>query len=139
MTPFFLASTNATLNSLACLFLVLGYYFIKQKKIKAHKRSMLSAFCTSALFLICYLYYHFNYPPVGYNGRKNLAALYYFILISHIILAVTVPFLSSTLLYFAFKNKIAQHKRLARYAFPIWLYVSITGVIIYFFLYHLSV
>ena len=130
---------NAALNSLACLLLVTGLICIKRGHETAHKRAMLASFAVSVLFLACYLIYHalagskrfpaYPPPPVRY--------LYYGILVSHVILAAAVPWLALTTIYLALRDRRRAHVRLARITFPIWLYVSITGVIVYLMLYQL--
>lgn len=130
MLPF----TNALLNGATTLLLVTGYVLIRQKNINAHKLVMLSSFGTSTLFLISYVIYHwFKSGPKAYVGDHQTA--YYFILITHIILAAIIIPLALFTLYRGWNAQIAQHRRIARVTLPIWLYVSITGVIIYLMLY----
>jgi len=135
-----LPHVNASLNGLATVLLVVGYILIKQRKETAHIWTMVSCFGVSVVFLVCYLVYHASieghgkpfpsYPPswIRYG--------YYGLLISHVILAALVPFLSVTTIYFGWKDWRVRHRSLARWTFPIWLYVSVTGVLVYFFLYH---
>jgi protein SCO1/2/putative membrane protein len=133
---------NASLNGLATMLLIAGYVLIKSGKPEAHKRVMLAAFGTSAVFLTFYLIAHFAlFHYTGSGSRKFLAVgwirpAYYTILSTHVVLAFAVAVLAPTLLYRALRGQIERHKRLARITYPIWLYVSITGVIIYFILYH---
>ena len=137
---------NAILNSLTALSLIFGFYFIKSKNIKYHRIAMVSAFIFSSLFLISYVIYHYQgthvlYGDVDHNGvvsshESNMASplkyVYYFILITHIILAaIVIPFVLFAL-YFAISNQINKHKKIVKYTFPIWLYVAITGVFVYF-------
>lgn len=130
MLPF----TNAFLNGATTLLLVTGYVLIRQKNINAHKLVMLSSFGTSSLFLISYVIYHwFKSGPKAYVGEYQ--TVYYFILITHIILAAIIIPLALFTLYRGWNSQIGQHRRIARVTLPIWLYVSITGVIIYLMLY----
>jgi protein SCO1/2/putative membrane protein len=121
--------------------LLAGYALIKSKKQLAHERTMISAFATSALFLVCYLTYHVALERyTGSSSRKFLGTgairyVYFTILISHVVLAAGVAVLAPTVLYRGLKGQFDRHKRLARVTYPIWLYVSVTGVIIYFILY----
>lgn len=134
-----LATINAMLNGLATILLLVGYVLIKQRREIAHRNVMLAAFGVSVVFLVCYLAYHVW--PVGaasrpFYGQGSVRAVYYTILISHIILAMLVPFLASWNIYLGLKDRRAQHRRWAVWTFPIWLYVSVTGVVIYLMLYH---
>lgn len=124
---------NACLNGLALLFLCLGFYFIKQKKINSHRAMMGSAFLCSILFLISYLVYHAKFGSKKYAGEWR--TLYFSILFTHTVLAAAVPFLSVTTLYKAIQNNIPTHKTWAKITFPIWVYVSFTGIVIYWMLY----
>lgn len=129
-----LSSVNALLNTLTSIFLISGYRFIKKSKILAHRNCMFLATMTSAGFLISYLIYHHYQGDTPFQGVGFIRYVYFFILISHIILSIVqVPCILSTL-YFAFRGNFVSHKKIARWTFPIWLYVSITGVLIYFFL-----
>jgi putative membrane protein len=143
-TPFFaahpLVTVNAALNATATVLLVAGYLLIKRKHEIAHRNVMLAAFGVSVAFLTCYLIYHVGVmqgksTPFAETGPVRYA--YYAILISHIILAATVPFLAAANIYLGLIDSRQRHRRLARWTFPIWLYVSITGVVIYVMLYHL--
>lgn len=128
---------NATLNASSALLLIAGYVCIKLKRVRAHKFCMLSAVVTSAAFLACYLTYHYLAGEKT-SGLKpgTLRTIYYWILFPHLILAVVMlPMIGMTLRY-AFKEKWHAHRKLAVWTFPIWLYVSVTGVIIYWMLYH---
>ncbi len=135
-----LATVNAVLNGAATVLLVVGYVLIRRRRDRAHRNVMLMAFGVSVLFLISYLAYHVW--PVGakttpFGGTGAVRAVYLVILVSHIILAAAVPVLAGWTIWLGLKNERARHRRLARWTFPIWLYVSITGVIIYWLLYHL--
>ena len=126
---------NAGLNFLSSVFLVTGFLAIKQGKKQKHKKLMISAFITSAIFLTCYLYYHFTQGHIKFEGTGAIKFVYLLILIPHIILAmVMLPMIFATF-YYAFKEKFDSHRRLAKITFPIWLYVSITGVLLYIYIY----
>lgn len=133
-----LPAVNASLNALATVLLIVGYVLIKQRRETAHKRTMLAAFATSVLFLACYLAYHLQTEVVTkFRGPPPVSYVYYAILITHIILAAAVPVLAGLTIWWGFTDQRARHVRLARWTFPIWLYVSITGVVIYLMLYQL--
>jgi len=134
---------NAALNALSGIFLVCGLFFILNKRVHEHRLCMLTASSLSALFLICYITYHslrtyyFGLGPTKFTGEGIVRPIYFTILTSHTFLAVVVaPFVVATL-YKALKGNFDGHKRLARLVYPVWLYVSITGVIVYLFLYQL--
>ena len=125
---------NALLNTTSALLLLLALWFIKHKEIQKHKITMLCAFGSSSLFLISYVIYHwFKVGPKTYFG--DYVSIYYFILISHIILAVFIIPLALITLYWGWNMKVEKHRRIARITYPIWLYVSATGVAIYLMLY----
>ncbi len=125
---------NATLNFITALLLIIALIFIKNKRISYHKNTMLCAFGTSTLFLISYIIYHwFKAGPKEYIGEFNY--FYYFILISHILLAMIIIPLSLITLYRGWNSQINKHRKIAKITFPIWLYVSITGIVIYLMLY----
>ena len=137
-----LPAVNAALNSLATVLLVAGYRCIRRGKPEAHKKLMLGTFAVSIAFLACYLVYHFQLK--SYTGSSSkpfpgvgaIRYVYFAILIPHIILAFFVPFLTLATILFAWKANWPKHRRIAKITFPIWVYVSITGVIIYFMVYH---
>jgi len=131
-----LATTNAVLNALATLLLVAGWAFIRQGNWRAHRAAMVAAFLVSTVFLVCYLTYHYLVGHVPFAGEGTARSVYFAILISHILLAVTVPFLAISMFVLAFRGRWEAHRRLGRIALPIWLYVSVTGVVIYLMLYH---
>ena len=137
-----LPTVNASLNGLATVLLVAGYVSIRFNKRGAHKKIMLSAVAVSVVFLICYLAYHFalkHYTGSGskpFTGVGTVRLVYFTILISHIVLAAAVPILASMNIYWGLKEDWSRHARLARFTWPIWLYVSVTGVIIYLMVYH---
>ncbi len=132
-----LPHVNAGLNSLATILLVAGFILVKQNKLQAHKIAMLGCFGVSVVFLICYLIYHFNVPSRKFPGESypSVKYVYYLILLTHVVLAAAVPFLAVTSIVLGFRNKIEAHKKLVKWTFPIWLYVSITGVVVYLMLY----
>ena len=132
-----LPAVNAALNSLSAILLVGGYLFIKSRNIKAHKACMLSAFGSSMLFLASYLVYHYQVGSVPFKGQGGIRLVYFTILLTHTILATTVVPLALVTLFRAFKERFDAHRRIARWTFPIWLYVSVTGVIVYWMLYRM--
>ncbi len=137
ISPTFFPALNAFLNGSSAVLIGSGYYFIKNGRREAHKRMMLAAFVTSTLFLISYLYYHIvlRAGVTHFRGEGLSRPVYFTILISHTFLAVVVvPFILVTL-YRALKGNFGRHRVIARYTFPIWLYVSVTGVVIYVMLY----
>ena len=137
MTLSFLPTLNAFLNGTSALFLLTGFYFIRVKKNqKAHALCMVSALTISALFLISYLTYHYFHGSEPFLGEGFIRLLYFSILISHTILAIVILPLIAITLFYAVRKNFAKHKRIAQWTFPIWLYVSITGVIVYLMLYH---
>jgi uncharacterized membrane protein YozB (DUF420 family) len=133
-----LATTNAVLNTIATLLLVAGWIFIRQGNWRAHRAAMIAAFAVSAIFLACYLTYHYLVGHVPFRGQGPIRTVYFAILISHILLAVTVPILAISMFVLAFRRRLDAHRRLGRIALPIWLYVSVTGVVIYLMLYGLD-
>ena len=137
----FLPLVNACLNATATVLLVVGLILIKRKQRTAHQRVMISAFGVSCIFLVFYLlHYAWRASVKGgvhtkFNGEGFWLIFYYLMLISHILLAMAVPFFAIALLYLGFKKRFETHRRLARIGWPIWMYVSVTGVMIYLFLY----
>ena len=129
-----LPTVNATLNSITTALLMIAFFLVKSGRIEAHKKTMLAAFGTSALFLVTYVIYHwFKAGPKAYEGEFVTA--YYILLISHIILAAMILPLALVTLYRGWRMQREKHRKLARITFPIWIYVSITGVAIYWMLY----
>jgi putative membrane protein len=126
---------NATLNGASAIFLIAGFSFILRGKILQHKICMLSAFACSAVFLGFYLYFHFHAGLIRFGGQGWIRPVYFTILISHTILAIVDLPLVLITLTFALRSKFGKHRAIARWTFPIWLYVSITGVIVYWLLY----
>jgi putative membrane protein len=122
---------HALLNGSTALFLLLGLTFLRMKKIGYHRISMLTAFFLSSLFLVSYVIYHFNVNSTKFGGQGYVRYVYFFILLTHILLATSIVPLALTTIYRSFSKDFAKHKKLARWTFPIWLYVAITGVVIY--------
>lgn len=133
----FLPLFNAGLNGASGLFLLTGFIFIRHRQIRWHRLCMLSACGLSALFLMSYVVYHTIVGATSFTGQGWLSPLYFTILISHIILAALVPPLVLTTLYRAWQGTFIQHRQIARWTLPIWLYVSVSGVLVYLMLYHL--
>jgi len=133
-----LPTLNAILNGTSALLLLIGFLFIQRKKVTAHKICMLAAFATSILFLTSYLTYHYHVGSVRFTGQGWVRPIYFTILISHTLLATTVVPLALITLYRAWKEQFVKHVRIARWTLPIWFYVSVTGVLVYWMLYHLS-
>lgn len=134
----FIPTLNACLNATSGIFLLTGYAMIRRKKVTAHRICMISAVTASVLFLISYVIYHFGFAKgvTRFQGEGWTRPLYFTILISHTILAtVIVPFVVVTLKR-ALGNDFARHRKIARWTFPMWAYVSVTGVLVYFMLYH---
>ncbi len=130
-----LPAVNATLNGTAAILLVTGYTLIRKRRVDAHKRVMLTAFGVSVAFLICYLVYHAQVGSVHYPKSGAIRIVYYTILITHTILAVCVPVLAIITLRRGLRGDFVRHRRIARWTLPIWLYVSVTGVVVYLMLY----
>lgn len=132
-----LPTVNATLNGLAAVLLVWGYSLIRRKRVETHRKVMLAAFVTSSLFLICYLVYHAQVGSVRFPKAGPIRTVYLGILASHTLLAAAVPVLAIITLRRGLGGRYAMHRRIARWTLPIWLYVSVTGVVVYLMLYHL--
>jgi protein SCO1/2/putative membrane protein len=130
-----LPSINALLNGTAAILLIWGYTLIRRKRVDAHRRVMLTAFTVSCLFLICYLVYHFQVGHVVYQKTGIIRSIYLTLLTSHTILAAAVPFLAVITLRRGLAGRFDRHRRIARWTLPIWLYVSVTGVVVYLMLY----
>jgi uncharacterized membrane protein YozB (DUF420 family) len=130
-----LPSVNATLNAAAAVLLVWGYTLIRRKHIETHRKVMLTAFGVSSLFLVCYLVYHFQVGSVRYQKTGALRTIYLSILATHTLLAAAVPPLAIVTLNRGLRARFDKHRRIARWTLPIWLYVSITGVVVYLMLY----
>ena len=136
----FLPSVNAALNAVAAALLIRGRQLARRREIDAHRRVMITAFAVSSLFLVLYVAHKaardFENTPFHGEGLARLA--YLALLASHVVLAMTVPVLAVTLIVLGLRKRLTAHRRLARVAWPIWMYVSLTGVTIYFVLYHLD-
>jgi uncharacterized membrane protein YozB (DUF420 family) len=133
-----LPSLNAVLNSLSAILLICGFVMIRKGKVSAHKAFMVSAFVTSILFLTSYLIYHYHAGSKPFPGVGPIRAVYFTILVTHTILAAVVPFLAVITLYRAAKGNFEKHRRIARWTLPVWLYVSVTGVVVYWMLYQMK-
>lgn len=132
----FLVDVNATLNATAFILTVSGLVAIKRGKEATHKRLMLAAACVSAFFLASYLTYHVTCEPVRFRGEGGIRVVYFAILISHVILAAALAPLLVTTVILGLRDRRDKHRRFARITAPIWIYVSVTGVAVYFMLYH---
>jgi putative membrane protein len=132
----YLPTVNASLNALSGIFLLAGFLFIRRKNIRVHKRFMLAACGSSLLFLVTYLTYHANAGTTRFAGTGWTRPLYFTILTSHTILAATVVPLAIISVVNGLKMRVEYHRRIVRWTFPIWMYVSVTGVLVYLFLYH---
>ena len=130
-----LPSINATLNATAAVLLIWGYTLIRRKQIATHRKVMISAFAVSSAFLVCYLVYHFQVGSVRYQRTGTLRAIYLSILATHTVLAAAVPPLAIVTLNRGLGARFDKHRRIARWTLPIWLYVSVTGVVVYLMLY----
>jgi len=130
-----LPAVNAALNALSGVLLIIAYALIRQRKIEPHRKVMLAAFTTSSLFLICYVVYHAQVGSVRFTRQGFVRPLYFTILITHVTLAAVVLPMAIVTLSRGLQARYPQHRRIARWTFPIWLYVSITGVLVYVLLY----
>jgi uncharacterized membrane protein YozB (DUF420 family) len=133
-----LPTVNATLNATSAVLLVIGYVLIRRRRIAAHRGVMIAAFSCSVLFLISYLTYHFEAGSVRFQGTGGVRTLYFAILLSHTVLAAAVPFLAVITLVRALRERFDRHRAIARWTLPIWLYVSVTGVAVYWMLYRMN-
>jgi putative membrane protein len=127
-----LPALNAVLNSLTAVALLVGFYFIRQKNVLAHRASMGTAFALGGLFLLSYVAYHSQVDSTHFGGTGTIRTVYFFLLLTHISLAVVTVGLVLFTLYFALTGQYTKHRAIARWTFPVWLYVSVTGVIVYF-------
>ena len=135
MTVHDLPAVNATLNALSGVLLLIGYALIRTRRIELHRRCMLAAFATSAVFLVCYIVYHAQVGSVRFTRQGFVRPVYFTILVTHVILAAAVVPLAVVTLSRGLQARFPQHVRVARWTFPIWLYVSVTGVLVYVLLY----
>jgi uncharacterized membrane protein YozB (DUF420 family) len=132
-----LPTVNATLNGISGVFLLIGYVLIKRGQIAAHRNAMLSAFGSSTLFLISYVIYHAQAGSRPFTGQGPIRYIYFAILISHVVLAAAILPMAISTLSRGLRGRYAEHKRIARWTFPTWMYVSVTGVIVYLMLYQM--
>jgi uncharacterized membrane protein YozB (DUF420 family) len=132
-----LPTVNAVLNATSAVLLASGYRYIRRRQVAAHQRCMIAACVTSTLFLLSYLIYHYNVGSMPFRGQGWVRPIYFTILISHTILAAAIVPLVLVTLFRAWKADFAKHARIAKWTLPIWLYVSVTGVVIYWMLYQL--
>ena len=137
MTVSDLPALNASLNALASLFLLAGYVFVRRKRIAAHRACMLGALATSALFLTSYLIYHYNVGSRPFTGTGPIRLVYFAILISHVLLAIAIVPMVLVTVSRALTGRFDRHRRIARITWPLWMYVSVTGVIVYVMLYRM--
>jgi uncharacterized membrane protein YozB (DUF420 family) len=131
-----LATVNAGLNATAAILIGAGFYFIKRKNTPAHKACMIGALVVSALFLASYLIYHYNVGSVRFSKQGWIRNVYFPLLLTHTVLAAVVLPMVLRTVFLAVKGRFGSHVRIARWTFPVWMYVSVTGVIVYLMLYH---
>jgi putative membrane protein len=132
-----LPAVNATLNAISGIFLVTGYVLIRRRQIDAHRNAMLGAFVSSTLFLISYLVYHAQAGSRPFTGQGAIRYVYFAILITHVVLAAAILPMAVSTLSRGLRGRYADHKRIAKWTFPTWMYVSVTGVIVYLMLYQM--
>lgn len=128
---YFLPHLNAVINSAAAIALIMGLYFIINGKINHHKMAMSSAFGLGAIFMVSYVIYHATAESTSFGGEGTIRTVYYFILITHIVLAAVALFPILLAYYYGYTGRIARHRKIVRFAYPIWLYVTISGVVVY--------
>jgi uncharacterized membrane protein YozB (DUF420 family) len=133
-----LPALNASLNALSTVLLVTGYVLVRQRKLIAHRNVMIAALVCSVLFLTSYLIYHAQVGSVKFQGQGTARTIYFTILLTHTVLAALVPFLAVITVWRAYRKQYARHARIARWTLPIWLYVSVTGVVVYWMLYQMT-
>jgi len=130
-----LPTVNATLNGIAAVLLVIGWVLIRRGRVRAHRAVMFSALACSVLFLASYLVYHYQVGSVRFQGTGAVRTVYLSVLLTHTVLAALVPFLAAITLFRALRRHFPRHRAIARWTLPIWLYVSVTGVVVYAMLY----
>ena len=135
MTVRDLPAINASLNALSAILLSAGYLLIRAHRVSQHRRCMIAAFTTSSLFLVCYIVYHAQVGSVPFTRQGFVRPLYFTILLTHVVLAAVVLPLAIVTLTRGLNERFSQHRKIARWTFPIWLYVSVTGVLVYVLLY----
>ncbi|HSK75367.1 MAG TPA: DUF420 domain-containing protein [Thermoanaerobaculia bacterium] len=133
-----LPALNASLNALSTVLLVTGYVLVRQRKLIAHRNVMIAALVCSVLFLTSYLIYHAQVGSVKFQGQGTARTVYFTVLLTHTVLAALVPFLAVITVWRAWRKQYARHARIARWTLPIWLYVSVTGVVVYWMLYQMT-
>jgi len=133
-----LPTVNATLNAVAAVLLFAGYLAIRVRRVRLHRALMTAAFACSVLFMASYLVYHAQVGSVRFQGEGVVRTVYFALLLTHTVLATTVPVLAIITLRRALKGRYAAHRRIARWTFPIWIYVSVTGVVVYWMLYRVT-
>ncbi|HEU4871169.1 MAG TPA: DUF420 domain-containing protein [Pyrinomonadaceae bacterium] len=133
----YLPHVNACLNGTSALLLFAGYTFIRSRNVAAHRTCQIAALCVSILFLISYLTYHFHHGATRFQGTGVVRPIYFTILLTHTVLAIVIVPLVTLTFYRALRNDFTRHRRIARITLPLWLYVSITGVIVYLMLYQI--
>ena len=135
MTVHDLPAVNASLNALSGILLLVGYVLIRRRRIETHRKVMIAAFVTSSIFLVCYVVYHAQVGSVRFTRQGFVRPLYFTILVTHVTLAAAVVPLALVTLSRGLKARYERHRTIARWTFPIWLYVSVTGVLVYVLLY----
>ena len=138
MQPTDLPTVNAALNATSAVLLIIGWVLIRRRNVAAHRAMMIAAFSCSVLFLISYLVYHFQVGSVKFQGTGVVRTVYFSILLTHTVLAAAVPFLALITLIRALRERFDRHRAIARWTLPIWLYVSVTGVAVYWMLYRMG-
>ena len=133
-----LPGVNATLNGISALFLMTGYACIRRGRVALHRACMVTAFTTSSLFLVSYLVYHANVGSVAFTGQGGVRVVYFTVLISHVVLAVLIVPMAVMTLSRALRRQFVRHAALARWTLPVWIYVSVTGVVVYWMLYRMG-
>jgi uncharacterized membrane protein YozB (DUF420 family) len=133
-----LPAVNATLNGAAAVLLVVGFALIRRRRVRAHLVAMTCAFAVSTLFLASYVTYHYHAGSRPFTGQGIIRPIYFFLLLTHIVLAAGVVPLALTTLYRAWRGQFGPHMRVARWTLPVWLYVSVTGVLVYWLLHHVA-
>jgi putative membrane protein len=128
---------NAGLNAASFVLLLVGFYFIRRGNIPAHRATMVGALAVSGLFLVSYVVYHYNYGSVRFQGQGAVRPVYFVILFTHVVLAAAIAPLVFITVRRALRRDYARHRRIARWTYPLWLYVSVTGVVVYLMLYRL--
>ncbi len=128
---------NAALNATSCLLLLAGFYFVRRRNVRAHRACMVAALVVSGLFLVSYVVYHYNYGSVRFTGQGAVRTFYFVVLVTHVVLAAAIVPLVVLTVRRALRADYLRHRRVARWTYPLWLYVSVTGVIVYLMLYQL--